>query len=113
MLSRFAASTIAACVPAPRTTATAATRGSLQRVSRFTTMAGSIFCQELAAPSEGTSLRALPCSSLGRRFGGWLLQALLDFQPDSLDGNLALLKQRAELELQFRMLLDQFFQVLR
>ena len=73
----------------------------------------SIFCQELAAPSEGTSLRALPCASLGRRFGGWLLQALLDFQPDSLDGNLALLKLRAELELQFRMLLDQFFQVLR
>ena len=106
MLSRFAASTIAACVTATRTTATADTSGSLQRVSRFTIMAGSIFCPELAAPSEGTPLRALPCGSLKPWLGGRLLQVLLNFQPNSLDSLLALLEQRAELELQFRMLLD-------
>jgi hypothetical protein len=84
----------------------AAIRGSLQRVSGCTTMAGSTFCQELAAPSEATPLRALPCGSLGPRLGGRLLQVLLDFQPNSLDSHLALLEQRSELKLQFRMLLD-------
>jgi hypothetical protein len=106
MLSCFAASTIAACLPAARATAMAATPGSFQRVSGFTTMAGSIFRQELAAPSQGTPLRALPWGSLGARFGGRLLQVLLDFQPNSLDSHLELLEQRTELELQFRMLPD-------